>query len=392
VIVQYFIDWGYIRSRINAECGDPVRLETLRKDLRRLRLCLCTNGVLLSSARSKWEKELQTSLRELNQDEEGQPIVEWMHLSDELKSFQNVYLERRLILDLDTTVSVDEVLDVREAFLNAACLSDYNLPCAVISNVSCRRGVPDGVEVVSLEDYEESQTEQLRRSWEHVSFSPEDTTASTQLDCYFAAISVGASAYGQLTLYDPFCLCVVLRDRGVRDDWIASVLKFMSFEVRNRFVNSVTLVGKDNVVGKRIRLSRFISSIMDLMTRRNVNRNNALRIGFETRSEGADWHNRYLDCGICVALLPDGMDVFKEGPRGTRIRRNFEILRIPVDSCEFSEVKNMSSNDAYSDVVRLARRGAVDIDIDIEECAPDGQHAKECISLTLYPPKNRAIG
>jgi len=144
VIVQYFVDWGYVRRRINAECGDPERLETLRKDLRRLRLGLCTNGVLLSSVRSRWTKELQTSLRELNQDEEAQPIVEWMRLSDELKSFQDVYLERRLILDLDMAVSVDEVLEVRNAFLNSACLSGYNLPCAVISDLPIARDVPGG--------------------------------------------------------------------------------------------------------------------------------------------------------------------------------------------------------------------------------------------------------
>jgi len=251
-----------------------------------------------------------------------------------------------------------------------------------------------GVEVVALEDYEESQTEQLRRSWEHVSFSSEDVTALGQLDRYFAAISVGASAYGQLTLYDPYCLCVVLRDRGagVRvDDWIASVLKFMSFEVRNRFVDSVTLVGKDDVVGRGIQCLEFISRIKDLMTG-NGHRNNALRLGFETRSRGANWHNRYLNCGICVALLPDGIDVFNERHGGVMIRRNFEISNIPADSCEFSQVKRMPTNVAYSDMVGLARNGGITIDIDVEECAPDGQHAQEFISLTLYPPINMAIG
>ena len=391
MVVQYLIDWSCLRAQINAECGDSARLENIRRDLRSLRKKILVNGILLVDRQNRWTKSLTMVIRELNQDMEKDPIPAWMRLSDELKSYEGLYRDGGNIrLEAADGVDIRSALATERDYVASANLSAYDLPCAVITT----EGVPGGggVECMPLEAYEDSVTEKLRESWEDSSFSAGEPLM--RIDRYMAGMSLCASVCGSVTIYDPYCLCVCLsgsKQAGDVRDWETSVRKVVGFLVRNKYVRSITFVGKSNLVGCCCRMSWFENMVTSEMGRRNAHRCCSITVRLSSRREAEDWHNRYVDCGRFVCEFPDGLDVFcSDGNRGAAIKRNFEI-RILKDNnpVEFNHVKNSAKGVSYKEVREMVNRGVFSCDRDLSDCRPNEEGA--FMSLDIHPPIRIAL-
>ena len=395
MIVQYVIDWHYVRALIQGamQCAtaNGDKLEVIRLQLRSLRSGIMRNGVLFAAEDPGFLSELQNIISEdLKQADGGETGLYRMNLSNELRACQKAYDEKCIRLPLeDGDDSFLDILKARNQMLAEANLSIYDLPCAIITN----RNVDALGNTVSmtLDRYEDSCVEECRARWEGVSFSANSaagnvtdansTNPEENADRFWAGLSMGASAFRHVSIIDPFCLCVVFRDTRL-SNWDASIDKILGFFIRNKFIENITLVGQGTIVGRTMHVRRLLMRLQNELFNLGVRRKGKFTVGIRVKPPTDNWHDRWIDVGIAICALDDGLEVYKKENDGapTVIRKPFQVHALRDESRAQFNVVNASRNETYQCVIN----GRVRIDVeDVSQLRPSD--ANNVVEFDVWP-------
>ena len=384
MIVQYLIDWKDLHSRINQDCVNDAKLDSLRRELRSLRKKVIVNGVLIVDQGNGWIQELDAAIRDLAQDGESRLIPARDHLSDELKAYRQLYIEKRILIKgASRDAVIEDAVKALAQFLDESNMTAYKLPCAIISTKKYAQN--GGFAWCSIDDYEESDIESQREKWEQISFSVNESADNAEFDKCMAGLSVAASAYGSIEFYDRYCGCVFFRQERIQsapiENWDASVKRFLAPFVRNRNVGTIRFVCQiDNLVNKTCCMSKIASTITSQMCGRR------LLVTFDIRAKKTgDFHNRWIHFGVGVCSLEHGMEVFKERNGSAVINKSFP-LKINKDpkKKDFDGTRNLGNHD-FATVQSLKNGGHFFFeDCSLEELPPSCKD--DLFELKIYPP------
>ncbi len=340
MIVQYIIDWEYVSSEIQS-AGSDDRLESIRKRLRSLRKKIEVNGALLIDKCQIGKRSLDSIIKELNPCDatESELPKSWLSLKAELEGYSTLYfIKRIIILDNDSSqkIGIEQMCNAQQEFLRKANLLKYNLPCVVISSEDNRKKIEyPSVHFETLATYEESDAEEVRNEWERLSFTQGDDQKADQ---FWAGLSLGASAFGKVSFFDPYCLKGIIGSGDRREkEWDASRKKVAAFFTCNEHIHFVTFYGKVNtLVRKPICIEQLEKMIKQINKQRNQDsRKSPLTLGVGAKMIGEGFHDRWIDVGIGICYLPRGLDVYKEAPNGSiEIGESFVSLAIPKQLVE----------------------------------------------------------
>lgn len=388
MVVQYLIDWKDIHARIQRDGADNVKLDYLRKDLRRLRMNVRVNGVLMVDQGKWWIRELFAAINDLRQDDETQSIPSWEYLAKELEAYVKLYDEKRILLaNVERGATIEQAVGAIVAFLRDSNVAVYDLPCAVIS--SNQHDATNGIEWCSIDSYEESDIEGLRSSWTHPSFADDNMAHNAEFDRYMAGLSVAASAYGTVEFYDPYCGCVFFRQARIQtapiENWDASVRRFLAPFVRNRHISTIRFVCQmGNLYDKNCNLSNIKNTIRIMMSRRGCRRNCPMTVALKVKKEG-DFHNRWIDFGIGTCALEGGLEVFARAGNGSLIiNKSFPaIVNSDSDRADYKKVHELSQH-TFADAQELNRQNRFQCDgVLLEDVVPNDK--EDLLELKVYP-------
>ena len=368
MIAQYIIDWGYVRQKIqNAQTDSDYDL--IRQNLKRIRKAIESNGVLFCDRKGSTLRELIVALKELRQDGD-QVIPVWQKLFDELDSCRKLYEKKRILLNI-CEESSDSLVKARDAFMAKANLDSYDLPYVYISS-----NKQAGAFSLSLEEYEDSDVEKKRERWSRLSFTKDD---EAEADNYWAALSVGASAFGDVQLFDPFCLSIVFRHdpKANLGNWTASIEKIASFFVRNSAVKSITFVGElDDVVNRQIHLDELRNIFTKTMAKRHQHRDEGITCAICTKKIGSQWHNRWLEIGVAQCACDDGFELYERESESKpiHIRKTFGVGVMGCDrEPERKEAKELPCH-SYRDLCQACGNGTRIIGFRLDKIKPQSQN------------------
>ena len=369
MIVQYLIDWHYIRMQIQDSAADDNKLEVIRFQLGILRRGLQINGVLFSDHPNKCIQELNAIiLEDLKQTDGGETVMSWKRLADELSAYQKVYGEKSIRLRLEIGDGEDSFLALlreRRKMLEVANLLEYKLPCAIITDRNLRN---TGNEcVLRLNQYEKSSVEEFRARWEDISF---DVGQEVDADRFWAGVSLGASVFGSVSLIDPFCLCIIFRD-GRMGHWDVSINKIVGFFARNNYVKHITLVGREHLANHRtLYIKKVGEDLSAELGRMQVKRQDPFIFGVRLKSS-TDWHDRWINIEIAICSLHDGLEVYKKGDNGgIRIRRAFEVNVVKDKTPAQFNAVDSAPNESYKEFCSRCKNNLLKCDAEgVDEVA-----------------------
>jgi len=343
MIVQYIIDWEYIRKEVVNATSEGLVLINLR--LREIKKAIETNGVLFLDANRLSIRELNEIIKDLRQDSVEDTISEWQNITDTLTSFQRLYDECRILLP-ETHNPLAELLLHRDRFLVVSHLAGYDLPFALITDVSYECGALR----LNLEDYSDSEVERVREEWSNISFGAGDECAATK---FWAGLSLGACANGTVTVYDPYCGNVL----SGSESNLASFDAIMGVFVSNKHIDSIRMVFRKEIVAERWCFNDFEKNIRRLMGRRNFRRDTKLTIRFRAKPicQHRLFHDRWIDVGINKCGLSNSFfDVYECRGGNRRIRCSFSA-EANADRTRQEIDEQSESCHTYYDLIRNAQ-------------------------------------
>ena len=379
MIVQYVIDWHYVRSLTRGATGNGDKLEVIRQQLKFLRSGVMRNGVLFAAENPSFLCELQNIIREdLKQTAGGEAVSSWTNLSNELRAWQKAYDDKCIRLPIQNAQnSFETILGAREQMLAEANLSMYDLPCAIITDQNV--GADRNTVSMTLDQYENSLVEECRAKWADVSFGVRE---NYEADRFWAGLSMGASGFKLVSIIDPYCLRVVFRDGGKPlDNWNASMDWIMGFFIRNKFVEKITLVGEGKIAGHTLHIGWLRDRLGQRLSNLIVHRNGKFTVGIRVILPTRDWHNRWIDIGIATCACDDGLEVYKRDGDSIVIGRPFQVRPLGDNGKAQFKLVAGSRSESYQDIVN--GKASVDIE-DVEGLRPSDPN--NAVEFDVWPP------
>ncbi len=415
MLAQYIIDWRYVRRIITdaSEASQDAKLVNIRFRLYHLRSAIGENGVLFCDRENQAIRNLIKTKVYLKEADSHPSDPVWLAvrqgLLDELMAFQELYLQKCIHLDVrkpsseSVTTNEEEslfcaLLTARENFIRKANLEKYNLPFAVITS----RKNPKAF-AMELEQYIGSSVERRRKRWQGVSFTKRDESEAND---YWAALSVGASAFGEVQMFDPFCLSKVFEEpyssppknsissssKKVLDDWEASIMHISSFFVRNSFVKKITFIAElETLVNCTVRLDKLNTYITTTIAK-PPHRDRCLACAICAKKENSQWHNRWLDIGVAQCACADGFELYQQSKAGQiHIRKTFGIVVMGTNRKPERDEAQQYDCHSYNDLYGIIKRGSSKTKIQgftLAEIKPPSNNL--LASFTINPPQHYA--
>ena len=369
MIVQYIIDWGYIHREISKASSD--RLAVISINLRGLQKAIRRNGVLFVDERQYLIKGLNDIIKYLEHGEEGEQAMQWYNLVNILKAFRQLYDEYRILLPMPDNENISTFIECRHQFLVESNLETCMLHCAVITDANISD--EDSVHTLTIDEYLDSEIENVREGWETVSFNTNDEALARK---FWQGLSLCACSFNEVTLYDPYSIGL-LRENSQK--CACSFQEIFQWFIRNNHIASLRIVCKlDEYDNKVFELERFKNEVKGMMCWKNARRNRAmiLKLCVKTKIDNVRFHDRWIDAGAHTCTLSVGLDVY----RSRRYNRRYNVIEIsrPFSVCAITDVSKQrnavdamschSYNDISRDVGDQWRSGAVDdtVETDIQ--------------------------
>ena len=318
MIVQYIIDWKCVRERIDR--ANDLTLERLRGCLSSLREKISENGVLVVDEYSCLLDDLNAvkcELEDLVSDDQPDCGAVYFDMKQELESFLNAYVNAGYMISVENREDVVQAC-VSEWMAHTRRISPQGIKGGVVIT-DRREDLEHGtLAVESWESYRGSETESIRKRWQHgLSFN--ERTRGYFLDCLN---SFAATSCGEVLLVDKYWSSVGVLNVGGgittrQKRYVNSTILFLKPFVNNPDVSRVDFITAGPEYRKDEEAPCFCintpGGLCDkvkalVATRKGDMKVNVMLVEPKSDSD-AQFHNRYMINERFTVALHNGLDV-----------------------------------------------------------------------------------
>jgi len=196
MVAQYLIDWASIASRVDRATATEAM--ELRWKLNSLRQKIETNGVVIMDDDSRLIEKLQSTIVFLKTLTEESNEEEYSNLILALESFQNVYENRQYYVKAaDSRGALPDCIDAWNDHVRPISPQGITGGVVITDNGELALGT---LESETIDSYETSETECLRRNWS----SGRSYNAGTQKEFIEYLNAFAATSSGEVLFVDPY--------------------------------------------------------------------------------------------------------------------------------------------------------------------------------------------
>ncbi len=312
MIFQYIIDWKSLGKLINAPGISDTQFERIRGHLQSLREKIYQNGILISDDGTILEEDLRNIINDLKGCEED-PV--YFNLLREMELYEKAYEDRSYRICIDNRHGSNVEACASAWFEHTRLISPQGVKGGVV--ITDERIQLRNFSIVQLEDYDNSEVEELRKKWSRgLTFN--HRTRQDFRDCLYA---FAAASCKWVEFVDPYWFSIGVSNAGGGETarqmrYKESTSLFLGPFVRNPDIERIDYITLWPTKTNEDEYEGFCcNKLEELMEKFAATRGQRLKVNItllenEGRSRSHEcFHNRFMiNKDYTVALL-NGMDI-----------------------------------------------------------------------------------